>query len=233
MEKEVEHMEYKNYTIKLIQDENPMNPREDYDHFAHMICFHRDYGLGDKDWKSKNRNSSHQDLMTPEELKEIVSRKDVIALPLYILDHSGLWMRTGRFAEDSGGWDTSMVGYIYVTYEEIHKNMARPKPHKKDAPHPYPIASIKHVTKTDRDHAIRLMEAEVQEYSDYLSGDVCGYVVEDEEGEVIDSCWGFFGDEGRKYAMSEAKSIVDSLHERWVEKLIEKKVIEIKEEVKC
>ena len=34
----------------------------------------------------------------------------------------------------------------------------------------------------------------IQEWNDYLSGNVYGYVVEDERGEHLDSCWGFYGD---------------------------------------
>jgi hypothetical protein len=86
--------------------------------------------------------------------------------------------------------------------------------------------------KVDRERATKYLEGEVQTYNDYLTGNVCGFIVGDEEGENLDSCWGFYGDDGRKEAMSEAKNIVDNLHERWVEKLIDAKVIEIKEEVK-
>jgi len=191
-----EKEDYRGYKIKLIQDDNALNPRTDWDNWTHMICFHPRYDLGDK----------HE--MTVEELKEIVKRKDVIALPLYILDHSGLWMRTGRFAEDYGGWDTSMVGYIYCTFEEIRKNMGRPKHTEKN---PNAFVGINHIMKVDRQHAISLMEGEVETFSDYLEGNVCGFVVEDDDGEHVDSCWGFYGTEGQKEAMSEAKGIVDGL----------------------
>ena len=192
--------EYKGYIIRIEMDDNPLDPRE-WDNLGHMICFNRQYDLGDK----------HD--MDIDELKELVKREDVLALPLYVLDHSGLWMRTGRFAEDYGGWDTSMVGYIYVTYEELRKEY-----------------SAKNITKAVLDKATRVLESEVSTYSDYISGDVCGFIVEDTEGELVDSCWGYYGRQGVKDAIDEAKSIIDSLHERWVEKLIDAKVIEIKEE---
>ena len=192
--------EYKGYIIRIETDDNPLDPRE-WDNLGHMICFNRQYDLGDK----------HD--MDIDELKELVKREDVLALPLYILDHSGLWMRTGRFAEDYGGWDTSMVGYIYVTYEELRKEY-----------------SVKHVTKSVLDKATRVLESEVSTYSDYISGDVCGFFVEDTEGEIVDSCWGFYGREGVKDAIAEAKNVIDHLHERWVEKLIDAKAIEIKKE---
>ena len=58
--------EYKGYSIKLFQDEDSESPR-DWDNLGHMICFHPNYDLGDK----------HN--MTPEELLELVKRKDVLA----------------------------------------------------------------------------------------------------------------------------------------------------------
>lgn len=33
----------------------------------------------------------------------------------------------------------------------------------------------------------------VNEWNQYLSGDVWGYVIKDEEGEEVDSCWGYYG----------------------------------------
>jgi hypothetical protein len=33
----------------------------------------------------------------------------------------------------------------------------------------------------------------VDEWNQYLSGDVWGYVIKDEEGEELDSCWGYYG----------------------------------------
>jgi len=39
----------------------------------------------------------------------------------------------------------------------------------------------------------RILLAELNEYDQYLQGDVWGYIVT-ENGEETDSCWGFFGD---------------------------------------
>ena len=47
------------------------------------------------------------------------------------------------------------------------------------------------------------MEQEVKTYDQYLTGDVWGYIIEDDSGEVLDSCWGFFGHD---YCEEEAKA---------------------------
>jgi hypothetical protein len=176
----VEKETYKGYTIEIHADENPLNPRTEWDNAGTMVCFHRDYNLGD--------NHSYE---KPESLKRLIKAiesnvGEMYWLPLYILDHSGLWMRTGTFHEDLQGWDTSLVGIIYITKEKAVKEFGRENTEAK---------------------ALACLNSEVETYSQYLSGEVYGYIVKDKDGNETDSCWGFFGD--TKYVISEAKLIID------------------------
>lgn len=63
----------------------------------------------------------------------------------------------------------------------------------------------------DEAAARKYAEAKIQEWNYYLSGQVYGYVVEDQDGEHIDSCWGFIGeyDDDEYSALTEARSAVD------------------------
>jgi len=36
------------YTLFIVEDDEPINPREDYDNFGKMVCFHNHHSLGDK-----------------------------------------------------------------------------------------------------------------------------------------------------------------------------------------
>lgn len=87
-------------------------------------------------------------------------------LPLYLMDHSGLSMSTGPF---SCGWDSGQVGFIYTTEAKMKE---------------FGVAS---------EDVEACLKAEVKIYSQYLEGDVWGYQIETEDGEVVDSCWGFYG----------------------------------------
>lgn len=49
------------------------------------------------------------------------------------------------------------------------------------------------------------LEGELGEWSTYFEGDVYGYVCEDARGELLDSCWGFYGLE---YAEAEAREML-------------------------
>jgi len=175
-------IEYKGFDIKLFQDESPESPRE-WDNLGTMMCFHPGYNLGDK----------HN--MSIEEMLETVRRRDVLALPLVLLDHSGLWMKVGSgWSEDPGGWDTSKVGFIWVTYSRLREE--------------YKVRRISHQTLI---HAENVLRSEVSTYSDYLKGSVYGYEVVDKDGEWIDSFWGFYGDEGYKETIRQGKASIDNI----------------------
>jgi len=157
------------YTVKVIQDENPLDPRVDFDNVAHMICFHRRYDLGDK----HNFNTWRD-----EELLSLLKRKDVYWLPLYLYDHSGITMSTGSFGCP---WDSGQVGYIYITRAEYLEAMQCKRVNKKKL--------------------YDYLRSEVETYDNYLTGEVYGYIVEDENGDNVDSCWSYFGDS--KYALED------------------------------
>lgn len=54
-----------------------------------------------------------------------------------------------------------------------------------------------------RKKAEELAQSEVEEWNTYLSGDVYGYNSE------VGGCWGFYGDEGRKQMIEDAKGEID------------------------
>lgn len=166
-------LKYKGYTIKIEQDQDAINPREN-SNVGTMVCFHPRYNLGDE---------GHG--YTKETLLAKLDDPDVVSLPLYLLDHSGLWVRTTRFECDPQGWDTTLVGYILASKSQALKDGIDP----------------------DRLKAI--LESEVEEYNNYLSGNVWGYIVTDRDGETVDSCWGFIGDVEKSGVVEAAEASVD------------------------
>lgn len=172
--------EYKEYTISIYSDDDGENPR-DWNNLGKMVCFYNRYNLGDK----------HK--LSVEELQKIVARKDVIAIPLFLYDHSGISMSTGRGYPFNDPWDSGQVGYIYVDYDTIRKEY-----------------NIKHITKAWRAKVEKYLDQEVETYNQYLTGDVYGYVVENDRGENIESCWGIFGREGIKKGIVDGQYAVDA-----------------------
>jgi len=193
--KPLEVVEYKGYNIKIYLDEDPENPRTAWDNFGHMICFHSRYNLGDK----------HD--MSLEDAKELEKSKDVISLPLYLYDHSGLTIRTYPF---SCPWDSGKIGFVYVTKEEVRKEY-----------------SCKLVTKEIKEKVINLLRSEVEEYNNYLTGEVYGYRIVDDNEEERDSCWGFFGNEWREMILSDCKQMIDYYVEEDLKEKVESHDLEI------
>lgn len=167
-------------TVKLFHDQDAESPR-DWDNLGTMVCFHGRYNLGDKHG------------MDLEEAQALENSPDVISLPLYLYDHSGITMNTTGF---HCPWDSGKVGFIYVTLDKVREEY-----------------SVKRISKKTRENVLGVLRGEVEAYDQYLTGDVYGYVVavdtEDEEfddADPIESCWGFFG---RDYAEKEADDILE------------------------
>lgn len=156
-------------TIK--SDESPENPRE-WDNISKMVCFHNRYSLGDKNDLSSDYFNNWQELASYL-IKELDAK---IILPLYLYDHSGITMSTGKF---SCSWDSGQVGFIYYDKKTILNEYG-----------------IKRVTKKQKERLEKYLIGQVQTYDDYLTGNVYGFVLTDKiTGEELDSCWGFYGND--------------------------------------
>lgn len=188
----MEEIKYRGCTIKIHQDDSPESPREFGDNLGRMICFHKRHNLGDK----KDYPNTQEGY---DSFNEYIDKKEVVvALPLFLLDHGGLTMRTGTFHEDPGGWDTSRLGYIYCTKEDIRKN--------------YGKCGKKEIAKANE-----VLQGEVETYSQWLEGDVWGFVAEDKDECDIHSCWGFYG---TKTAIESAKESIDDFIKQEEKKVI-------------
>lgn len=177
MNNTIESEKYKNHTIRIEPDFDPTNPRKEWDNLGTMLCRHSRYELGDE----KGSVDEIEDILEGR-LEDVA-----VALPLYLYDHGGITISTSPF---SCHWDSGMVGVIYTTKEKALKEYDQKK-----------------LTKALKERLAGYLESEVKTYNQYLTGQVYGYIVEDEEGKRIESCWGFFGEISE--VMNEGKRIVD------------------------
>ena len=185
---------FNGHTIKIYHDEHAVSPR-DWDNLGTMICGHSRYQLGDKH-EFEGGRAFLLDLLDlddecPFDVDQLLIRAERIAviLPVYLYDHSGLAMNTTGF---HCLWDSGQVGFIYVSLADIRKEY-----------------SVKRVSQKRRERVANYLKSEVQNYNDYISGIVYGYVVE-MDGKEIESCWGFIGDY-ESYCLDQARAILKSL----------------------
>lgn len=190
-----ESFEHRGLTIEIHYDPEPLNPRREYEHETTMALFHRNYDLGDE-----NHGIDSEDFDGWEEMSLHIEKKlkAVVILPVYLIDHSGLAVRSGPFFEDPGGWDSGVVGFIFQTAKGIREQWMLPRNKK--------------LTDEQIAAALNGLEIEIGEYNDYLSGNCYGYVIEDADGDHLESCWGFLGDD--TYCKAEAISMADAIADR-------------------
>jgi hypothetical protein len=211
-----------NYYAEIIQDRDYGNdsPR-DWDNLGTMVCFHGRYNLGDYERKTPGKNGNC--FSGPEHFVEWLKvNKDKIAviLPLYLYDHSGISMSTGRAYPYNDRWDSGQVGYIFVTKEDLKKEYSK-----------------KVVTGKMKENATRILQGEVETYDQFLTGDVYGYQIYridptqfdagfefdpdeddiDDYGESLESCWGFYG---MSYVKEEINRMINWYQEKDKENLL-------------
>jgi hypothetical protein len=120
---------------------------------------------------------------TAEEVREWIrdNSREWFIVPLWLYDHSGTVYRVGASNPFSCPWDSGQVGIIALRKSEWGRG------------------------KGER-NAKRLEYAEgvAKTYSEWANGECYGYGIEDEDGETLDSCWGYIGMEWVVEAIKEA-----------------------------
>ncbi len=178
----VESAKFHDMTIEIRYDElSDSNPR-DWDNLSVMVCDHPRYNLGDRQLEpdeSEALGRGGWPLLT-RYLR--MSKGAVAVLPLWLYDHSGISISTGR----TDSWDSGQIGFAYVDKERI-EYLGAPS-----------------------EDAEKQMRGEIEEYDSYLRGEVYGYIINGPDGDHLDSCWGFVGD--IKYAKEEAEMAAKAVY---------------------
>lgn len=120
-------------------------------------------------------------------------------LNLYMYEHGRVIYK----ASEGGNvftcpWDSGQTGWVFWTRDKVEA-MGAP---------------------TDDEQIAKGIKAEIDEYSDWANGNVYGYTVEC-DGEEVDACWGFIGDEGEKYAIEQAKDHAECYEQKAQEEAAE------------
>ena len=216
----IEEYERNGLTVEIYADDSPESPRE-WSNLGVMLCGHRRYNLGDEQIDNLSfmdecsdcegtgegygpvtepvgyyLESRAPDCPTCEGAGEIElspvewakrERGARVVLPLRLFDHSGISMSVGAGAhpQDPGGWDSGQVGIIFDTAEGR--------------------AEMSFEDSTDEEIE-EILRGEIEVYDQFISGDVYGYVIEDADGDQMDSLWGLYG---HQYAIEEANGAAD------------------------
>lgn len=144
------------------------------------------------------------DALTIDDLKELLAEyDDVVILPLYLYDHSGLAMSTGSFVGRAihAEWDSGQVGYIYADRDMIQKEYGKISPETVKC-------------------AETVLEGEVKDFDLYLHGECYGFRLFKDCDEE-DACWGFLGkiddikEDIRGYLPEQCAGLADQMELYW------------------
>jgi hypothetical protein len=199
--------EYKGCKIMVAQDTEPFDPREDDDNcMAHMWCWHGRYNIGD----------DHKKHCIPESFDEsaedyINESYDVVWMSrIRMYEHGQIGI---RLEESASGYpwncpfDSGWLGLYFITSDVVKARFG-----------------CKRISKKTLARAIECAKAEFNEYAAYIEGDCVGYRVlvddgSEDDGEEIDSCWGYFDywGKGKTYLLESAHDAIDSYRKTHLE----------------
>lgn len=199
MDDPIEEYEHNGHKIRIYFDFDPINPRTEWDNAGVMVFRNHDrYILGDKydDHGYRYENYDSWEEMCDEIMDD---EQAIVILPLhaYGCERSRFSIGTGDPSFLRGwylGWDEDGIdGVMFIRLKTVHENWG------------------KDITKDTLNKVVGYLRGEVETYNQYLSGEIFGYVVGNEEDDDIESCWGFYGID---HCKEEAENLVDYLIEK-------------------
>lgn len=238
--------DYKGYHIIIEQDIDLFESPRGWENLGTMVCWHRNYTLGDEQPKD-DPIEFMQSLLADNYAKEIEQSKDCIE-----------WMKSVYsfgFVDDdvytfiSNRLQSQTIElfekyyYVLPIYAYEHSGITistnrngYPFNDRWDSGQLGFIFVDKEEARKEYkgiygdDEILDLLEMEVRIYDDYLTGNVYGYMIYEiqEDGEYdrmdsIESCWGYYPDyqlgKYHEYCLDEAKDVVDCLATSRDEKL--------------
>lgn len=194
----------KEYLLTVEHDEYADNPRNEYN-VTTMICWHRRYNLGDshaydgiedffqelcEDVLGKSRPETDElkwtDMLTMLEESNLIYIKQ-----LNLYEHSGITISTSNAYPYNDRWDSSPVGFVYITKEHIFTEGCRLAAKDEDGneiliehkhegfPSTYSVQTIPTTNENWKDVAKYLIDCEVERYDQHLRGEAYRYTLEE------------------------------------------------------
>lgn len=148
---------------RIVPDMDPMSPRE-WDNVSVLALFHGRYNMANEWGYNHNNYEGWADMRAA-----IEADGGINIIPVFMYEHGSVILRASENNPFTCNWDSGMVGFVFTSQERMD------------------------YTGAPADRIDAILRAEVDEYSAYVSGDMWGYELLDERGEVIDSCYGYFG----------------------------------------
>lgn len=166
MDSLIKTIQRKGLTLEVHYDAFPIDPRE-YDAVGQLALKHPRYYLANETDIHIDSIDNIQQLF--DEIRRRYNVRMITGVQLY--DHGGVELTLCSPDDYIGNWDTCLVGVAFIDNDN-------------------PI--LKEYDKYTDEEIRNIVNEELEMYTQYLNGEVYSYVVEDSDGNVIDSCAGFY-----------------------------------------
>lgn len=201
---EVETINYKNCLIKICYDDNSGNSPREWTNNGYFITVDSRYNSPDKNEELQSIIKEGGECCNSQQehidyIKKNYSEKILAIYPVVKYEHSGISYSLGTVK----GFDYSNNGFYIVTEKTAKETGVKPKDFEKVA------------------------KQELELYNNWCNGEVYGFIAEDEYGNDIGSCWGFYSTDD---AISDAKGNIDYYIENILPKVKREKLLHDKRE---
>ena len=127
-----------------------------------------------------------------DEIARKIRSGEYIGLPVFAYVHGSVAIQAAQTNPFHCQWDSGRSGWAYITKADARSLMG-----------------VTRITKAVREDVLSIIRSDVDEFSQYLNGEVYGFVIRDTNtDEVLDSCWGYYG---LKYVEEEARSALKQM----------------------
>lgn len=198
----IETYEHAGQTVHIMADEHDRESPREWDNLSNIIHFNqRDH------WTGTERYSDHEGAFYDTYDREPNCPDDwvryakeqlgaTVVLPLYHYTHGSMTVRVGEAGSNpfSCPWDSGPFGIVFDTPESLA------------------------MCGTPADRIAECLKGEVETWNRWLNGEVYGYIIETEDDDHADSCWGYYEED---YCKSEANSAAEHLAEKRVKQAAE------------
>lgn len=160
--------------------------RSDDDYVILYSCWYLNKDVFGRQFEMRlyHYDNSNDDAYHLNETKRTLEKTgEYVISPIYIYEHSNIALSTVPFPDI---WDSACIGFAVANINDFMKRRISDTP----------------VSRCEAMHrAEDCIRNELEAYSDYLAGNCWQYCITDEDGNTVDSCSGFIGDDLEKNGM--------------------------------
>lgn len=166
--------------IKIVVDSSPSNPRLDFDCLGFMLTKNyienKFFNKAKDVLLSKDYESVLEHKRDAREIKKIIQKTNqFLIFDLYRYEHGNVIFKVADSNPFNCQFDSGLCGWVVVAKNDVRKEF-----------------SCTRISQKLNDKIKKVINGEMEQYTNYCNGEVYGFQYIDSEGDE-DSCYGFFG----------------------------------------